>query len=185
MRVNHADRRAFPSLHLPAVLLAVLLGGGPITSGCAEEPARRPSPQVRCDQFRASFERAQDRLDKTEALEVLERIAYGAVIEGCLVWREDRSVDNPTSAGAPRREQTAEELTLGRALSAAEEHRLEQFFRAHRHVPLRSRPVGDEDCVAQLTRELSAHPDHAVALGRCAEQFGDRQGAQFDLLPPR
>ena len=83
-------RRCPPRLpHPTTTLLAVILLGTPLTvGGCAEEPGRRPSPQVRCDQFRASWDRAQNRLNQTEALETRERLAYGAVMEGCLVWRD-------------------------------------------------------------------------------------------------
>ena len=68
--------------HCPttALLATALLGIPLATSGCAEESPRPPSSASRCDYLK--------RAATAPELETRKRGTYGALVEGCLVWRD-------------------------------------------------------------------------------------------------
>ena len=58
---------------------AVLGVAGLVAASCAEEPRRRPAPQVRCEQTR--------RVVENGTVEARERASYSAIVERCVEWR--------------------------------------------------------------------------------------------------
>ena len=72
----------FPHPHpRPVLLPAVLFGACLVANGCVEEPGRPPSTDTRCGALRHDFE-------YTTNIQVQKRVVRGALMEGCLVWRD-------------------------------------------------------------------------------------------------